>query len=252
MFFLQMPIKQELLSFPICKAVASQGKSGRTATVAKKSNAENSRINKVVEVDILSPPANKADASHCNLNPRKTFRQQRTTRLTPTVSSTHPISYFETSVSPEGQQATVLNGHLCRPKKLTYERELSPKPASPSRRSSRSLTPKKRTDSKVNKQRSTRQNESLDIYRETSASPRKHIMRANEGSDKDEKLSTMKKPLHRREFSPEISFPSHRCTGASSRSVTPNINSRSREGERGHETPSKRKILSPGIVCVYS
>lgn len=245
-FSFQMPIMQDSLSFPIRKR-------GRPFKVTKKISAEDDEVTKV---DTPGSPANTTIDAHCDSYPRKTLRQPRTPRLTDTVSSTRrssrrkeqPVRYREESVSPAGRQASTPNRRLRGPKKLSYGRESSPESESPCR----SPTPRRRTGTRGYKQRSTRQNESPASSREASPSPRKLTTKPNERSDKGERFSTPKKLFPKRQPSPEISSPSHRCPGASNRSATPSRNSRGLEGEQGLLTPSKRKILSPGMEWFYS
>lgn len=234
-----MPIMQDSLSFPIRKR-------GRPAKVTKKITVEDDEMTKV---DIPGSPANTTVDAHRDSNQRKILRQPRTPRPTDTVSRSQrssrrkeqPVRYREDSVSPEGRQGSTPNRRLRGPKKLSYVRDSSPESESPCR----SPTPR-RTGTRGNKQRSTRQCESPANSREASPSPRKLTTKPIERSDKDEKFSTPKKS------SPEISSPSHRCQGASNRSATPSRNSRGWKEEQGLLTPSKRKILSPGMEWVYS
>lgn len=246
-FFFQMPIKQESVSFPIRKR-------GRPAKVTKKGSTETSNTDDVIKVNTPSSPPNTAVDSPHDSDQRKTLRQ-RTPRVAVTAPVTrrssrkkeYPVRFREASASPEGQQATTPNRRPRCPKKLTYDRESSPEPASPSR----CPTPRKSTDTKVNKQVYTRCNESSASSQETDASPRKLAMKANGESDRDEKSRTLKEPPLKRESSPETS-PSHKYPDASKRSVTPSRNSKNWEAEQEHKTPTKRKILSPGMKCIHS
>lgn len=249
-----MPIKQELLSFPLRKSVTSQGKPRRAAKGENKSNLEDAYTMKATEVDTSNSRAEVSVDSFCDLNPQNILYQKRTPRLTAAFHSRrrssrrkeHPVSYCDGSVSPDRQVVTTLNSS---PKKSPYERELSPESTSLSRDSSRSRMPGKRTHTRVHKQGFSRQNESFGSNKETDSSPRKLAVRANEGSDSDETLSTEKKQLLKRESSPEV-FPLNNSSSAlTTRSVTPNRNTRNIESEQGHQTPNKRKISS-GMECV--
>lgn len=215
--FFQMPIKQELLSFPNRKAAVSRGRPRKAAKEIKESSAENSCIDEVPEVDNLGSPRNRTT--------RRTLRQQRSPRLAATIPNIRrssrrkgsPVNYCDASVLHEG--------------------ESSPEPAFQRRPPERSQTPKKKVDIRVDEQRST-------SYREASASPRKPSMIATERPHEDKKLITPKKPVSEpsKNFSPTHCYPD-----VPSRSVTPSRSSRGCEGEPQHQTPSKRKILSPGM-----
>lgn len=239
-FFFQMPVMQDSLSFPIRKR-------GRPYKATKKINTEDDDETKV---DTPSCSANTTIDALCDSYPRKTLRQLRTPRLTDTVSSMRrssrrkeqPVRYQEDSISPEGQQASMPNRRLNGPKKLSYVRELSPESESPCRSST-----SRRKGTKGNKQRSIRQNDSPASSREASPCPRKVTTKPHEGSDNGERFNTPKRLYPKRQSSPEISSPSQRCPGALNRSATPNRNSRGLEREQGLLTPSKRKILSPGM-----
>ena len=235
-----MPAKQESITFPIRKAKSSRSKSGKLGQQIERQDARNDTYDCAevfIDEEILSD-------SNSSSSPRGTVAQRRTSsRIQPTVHSTRrssrkkcPISYRETSLSPQKKQFNEYSKDTCTPKKLAFGEESSPERASTIDYLGTSVTPSKNGGSLRNVRASSRNRECVTSYQET---------RRNETSIQDDHFTTPKKLF------PEAVSLNHTSPRTPSRSQTPNRNSRSRDKDQELLSPTKRKVLSPGI-CYFS
>ncbi|KAK8393772.1 hypothetical protein O3P69_006824 [Scylla paramamosain] len=254
----RMPTKQESITFPIRKTKSSRIKSGKLAEQRETQDAR-SHLYKCAEVlsdEIILDDSSSQETTSLDpplgVSPRETVAHRRTSsRIQSTVHSTRrssrkkcPISYRETSVSPQKKHFNVYNKDICTPKKLAYGEDSSPERVSTSDYHGTSVTPSKNTSSVRNVQTSSKKRDCVTSYRETNASPRRPSVRENGTSVQEENFTSPKK------LSPEAI--SHTYPGTPSRSETPSRNAKSRDKDQEHLTPTKRRILSPDAADCFS
>ena len=245
-----MPAKQESISFPIRKVKGPRSKSGKAAEQTEKQDAKSNSYNCDGESDEATVLYTSSSRETKTVNsPLGPSRRNTPSRAQVAVHNTrrssrrkdHPVSYREASVSPQKETFTHHNKERYTPKKLTYEKQSLPECVSSSDYCSTSVTPSKSTNTARSARVSSRNRDCQVSHRERSASP---------VQPSDKTFTTPKKLLPRRESSPEVTSTTSTCPRASTRSVTPSRNSRSVEIVQQHQTPTKRKIVSPGMCCI--